>query len=107
MTDEALSIIQSRLSSISKQAKSANENINASDLQKLSSIELSVLWHTACHKSVKEIAEKLSLSPNTVNNHQANLRKKLNLFGRSTLLKYALGVKSKLILMDVEDRIKN
>lgn len=107
MTDKAASIVQSRLSSISRQGKSVNEDINASDLQKLSSIELVILRHTACHKSVKEIAEELFLSPNTVNNHQANLRKKLNLFGRSTLLKYALEVKSKLILMDVARGIKN
>lgn len=103
MTDKATSIVQSRLSFTSKQGTSAN----ISDLQKISSVELVVLFHTACHKSIKEIAEELSISPNTVNNHQANLRKKLNLFGRSTLLQYALAVKSELVRMNITREIRN
>jgi DNA-binding NarL/FixJ family response regulator len=107
MTDKATSIVQGRLSFISRQGVSENECINMNDLGKISSVESVILYHTACHKSVKEIAEELSISPNTVNNHQANLRKKLNLFGRSSLLKYGLAVKSKLIQIVVPSVIRN
>lgn len=107
MTDKATSIVQSRLSFISRQEVSENECINMNDMEKISSVESVILYHTACHKSVKEIAEELSISPHTVNNHQANLRKKLNLFGRNELLKYALTVKSKLTRIVLPSTSKN
>ena len=66
------------------------------DLYKLSSTELKILWHTASLKSVKEIAEDLSISPNTVNNHQHSIRKKLNLKGSRVLIQYGLSVKEAL-----------
>jgi DNA-binding CsgD family transcriptional regulator len=66
------------------------------DFEKLTPMELKVLWHTALLKSIKQIAKELSLSPHTVNNHQAGIRKKLNLIGRNSLVQYAVDNKERL-----------
>ncbi len=65
-------------------------------LSKLSNKELTILYHVANHFSIKEIADKMLLSPNTINNRQAELRKKLNLYGRKALLIFALSNKAEL-----------
>lgn len=62
--------------------------------------ELKVLWELSLHLSIKQIAEKLSVSPNTVNNHLANMRQKTKLKGAHSLLKYALSIKHRLIEVD-------
>jgi DNA-binding CsgD family transcriptional regulator len=59
-----------------------------------------MLYHIACHKSIKEIAEIFRLSPNTINNRQADLRKKLKLKGKGRLLEYAISVKRHLLLLN-------
>ena len=41
-------------------------------------------------KSSNEIAEMLFISPNTVDNHRANITKKLKLEGKNSLLKFAI-----------------
>lgn len=63
----------------------------------VTSTELRVLWYMSEHMSTKQIATNLFISPNTVNNHLANIRKKLNLNGRGVLLRYALSIKDKLL----------
>lgn len=68
-------------------------------ISQLSKTELKVLWLSSQHKSVKKIAEALFVSPNTVNNHLANVRRKLNLNGRGALLQYALSIKNRLVKM--------
>lgn len=68
-------------------------------ISQLSKTELKVLWLSSQHKSVKKIAEILFVSPNTVNNHLANVRRKLNLNGRGALLQYALSIKNRLLKM--------
>ena len=45
-------------------------------------------------KSSIEIAEMLFISPNTVDNHRANITKKLKLEGKNSLLKFAIEWKS-------------
>ncbi len=101
MTNNASNILQQYLCKISKQSENEIQ-ISASDLNKFSKIELNILSQIACHRSIKEIAENLFLSPNTINNHQAHLRKKLNLNGRGTLLQYALSIKQQIFSLTKE-----
>jgi DNA-binding NarL/FixJ family response regulator len=70
--------------------------ISEENFSKLSVVELRVLWHTASMKPIKQIASELHVSPHTINNHQYNLRKKFNLYGRNALVQYALSIRSQL-----------
>jgi len=54
-----------------------------------------------------EIAEELFISPHTVNNHVANIRRKLDLQGRGVVLKYALAIKHRLVEVDGKVSIAN
>ena len=60
------------------------------DYGKLSDREKEVLQVVAEGNSNKEVAEKLYISPKTVENHKANIMKKLNIHDRVGLTKYAL-----------------
>lgn len=51
--------------------------------------EIEILGQIAKYSSSTEIAEKLSLSVSTVNNHKANIVKKMNLKGSNAILKFA------------------
>ena len=57
---------------------------------KLSDREKEVLRLVAEGGATKEVAEKLYISPKTVENHRANIMKKLNIRDRTGLTKYAL-----------------
>lgn len=94
LTENAFEIIQRNL--IGSQPK----DFDCTLLLKLSQRELEVLWHVSQLKSVKEIAELLFISLPTVNNHEANIRHKLNVHGANSLQQYSLNVKDKLILKD-------
>lgn len=72
-------------------------------IQNLGKIELKVLWLVSQHLSIKQIGEKLFISHHTVNNHQSNIRRKLHINGRSSLLKYALAIKDRFI--EANDRV--
>jgi DNA-binding NarL/FixJ family response regulator len=62
---------------------------------KLSDQENRILNLVAEGKTNDEIADTLSIAPNTVNNHRANIRKKLDLKGgKSILLQYAISQKN-------------
>ncbi|MDZ7898745.1 MAG: response regulator transcription factor [Arcicella sp.] len=62
---------------------------------KLSDQENKVLSLVAEGKTNDEIADMLNIAPNTVNNHRANIRKKLDLKGgKSILLQYAISQKN-------------
>jgi DNA-binding NarL/FixJ family response regulator len=62
---------------------------------KLSEQENKVLSLVAEGKTNDEIADMLNIAPNTVNNHRANIRKKLDLKGgKSILLQYAISQKN-------------
>jgi DNA-binding NarL/FixJ family response regulator len=56
----------------------------------LSDREKEVLRLVAEGCATKEVAEKLYISPKTVENHRANIMKKLNIRDRTGLTKYAL-----------------
>jgi DNA-binding NarL/FixJ family response regulator len=57
---------------------------------KLSDREKQILQLVAEGKSTKEVAGKLYISPKTVENHRANIMKKLDIHDRMGLTKYAL-----------------
>jgi len=57
---------------------------------KLSDREKEVLRLVAEGCATKEVADKLYISPKTVENHRANIMKKLNIRDRTGLTKYAL-----------------
>lgn len=59
-------------------------------LQVLSNSERRILRLIAADKSTREIADELSISPNTVNSHRANISAKLKLSGSFSLLRFAL-----------------
>jgi DNA-binding NarL/FixJ family response regulator len=62
---------------------------------KLSDQENRILNLVAEGKTNDEIADNLNIAPNTVNNHRANIRKKLELKGgKSILLQYAISQKN-------------
>ncbi len=77
-----------------------NNSKDISALSQLTATELIVLWYVSQFKTVKEIAELLSTSPNTINNHEANIRHKLTLRGKNSLLQYALSIKERLIFVE-------
>lgn len=60
------------------------------ELDILTTSEKNILDLIALEKSSKEIAEELSISLKTVENHRSHICKKLNVTGNSALLKYAL-----------------
>ena len=57
---------------------------------KLSDREKEVLQFVVEGYATKEVAEKLFISPKTVENHKANIMRKLNIRDRNALTKYAL-----------------
>jgi DNA-binding NarL/FixJ family response regulator len=97
MTEHAASIVQKNLLSTSKQLKSDSNELDPELLNKFNNAEIDLLWHIACHRSIKDIAKILCLSPNTINNRQADLREKLDLNGKGKLLAYALSMKQHLL----------
>lgn len=74
-------------------------------LYSLTSTQLRILSLVSKHKTMPQIAEILFISPHTVNNHAANIRKKLNLQGRGVLLKYAIENRDKLDAAGEKDAI--
>jgi DNA-binding NarL/FixJ family response regulator len=118
MTDMAAEIIQRNLAYKAKESNNGDfiqENLNienfefnTSNLLKLSKTELLVLWYVAHFKSIKEIAEAMFLSPNTINNHEAKIRQKLEISGKNSLLRYCTDghIKTKLCFEDGEVRLR-
>lgn len=76
------------------------EETKRDHLVSLTPTQLKVLSLVSAHNTMPEIAKKLYISPHTVNNHIANIRRKLDLHGRGVVLKYALSVKHRLIDID-------
>lgn len=62
-------------------------------IEKLTATEKIILKLVADSKTSTEIAELLFVSPNTVDNHRANIVKKLGIEGKNSLLKFALQYK--------------
>ena len=74
-------------------------------LSSLTPTQLKILALVSTHKTMPEIAGELFISPHTVNNHVANIRKKLDLQGRGSILKYALANKHRLVEVDGKIRV--
>jgi DNA-binding NarL/FixJ family response regulator len=66
------------------------------ELQKLTAAEQRILKLIAEDLTSKEIAERLGISPHTVENHRAKICERLNLRGSHSLLKFAYDNKSRL-----------
>ena len=77
------------------EAATSTPALPTSSLVLLSPRECEVLILLAQGHTMPRIAEKLFISPATVNNHCARMREKLGLRGRNALLKYANGIKDK------------
>ena len=73
----------------SASSRLAAVNFEASGLSALTAAERRVLELIATDITTKEIAAKLDISPRTVDNHRANMCRKLELSGSHSLLKYA------------------
>lgn len=63
----------------------------------LTKMEKIILREIANQKTTKEIADEHFISTKTVENHRANICKKLNLHGNNSLLKFAIKVSESLI----------
>jgi DNA-binding NarL/FixJ family response regulator len=66
-------------------------------LRNLTATERRILGLIAENKTSREIADELSVSPRTVENHRSNICQKLELHGAHVLLKFALEHKSQLL----------
>lgn len=60
------------------------------DLVYFSARELQVIQHLAMEKSIKQVAEDLCISPNTVDTHKKNIMKKLGTNKTVGIIKYAI-----------------
>jgi DNA-binding NarL/FixJ family response regulator len=58
----------------------------------LTSREQEIMKYLSEGRSVREISEKLNISPKTVENHKANIMRKLGLQGTVDLVKYAVRI---------------
>jgi DNA-binding NarL/FixJ family response regulator len=76
-----------------RQAESAS---SSSGLEDLTVTERRVLSLIAEYKTSKEIAQKLFISPRTVETHRNNICQKLGVHGSHALMKFALAHKDKL-----------
>ncbi len=84
--------------------KGANQNALHDIYQfKLTKTEQKIIRLIANNYSTKTIAEKLFISPKTVEHHRSNICKKLNLTGKNALLRYVLEHKETIlrVLMDI------
>jgi DNA-binding NarL/FixJ family response regulator len=65
-------------------------------LQTLTATERRILSHIGENLTSKEIADRIGISMHTVENHRANICRKLNLHGSHSLLKFAFDNKQRL-----------
>lgn len=97
------SFMSKQAGEILKKSAAKCEIFNNGKHRNLTAAEIKILWHLASHMTIKQIAESLSVSPYTINNHMANVRQKLKLSGHHSLAKYALSIRHK--LMEVEGTV--
>lgn len=67
----------------------------APKIENLTTTELKILRLIAEHKTTKEIASQLFVSPRTIDSHRYNICHKLNVRGINSLLKFSIENKSK------------
>ncbi len=77
--------------------KRATGKSKLSKLDLLTSTEKLILYMISEYKTNKEIAEELSISTRTVENHRFKIAAKLKLKGKNALIKFATENKSKLL----------
>lgn len=82
---------------INRSKRAIQLNAKQPSINDLTSAERRVLKMIAENMTTNEIAEKLFISPRTVEKHRSNISQKLNLQGSNSLLKFALLNKSKLL----------
>lgn len=70
---------------------------NKPSINDLTRAEMNVLKLIADHKTSREIAEELFISPRTVERHRFNICTKLDVHGTNALVKFAIENKSKLL----------
>ncbi|WDN90686.1 hypothetical protein BuS5_03657 [Desulfosarcina sp. BuS5] len=80
-----------------------NYGLERRNYDKLSRIEQHILRHLAEKKSIKEIAVKHAVIPETVENYRMNIMKKLNIGSNAGLLRYAAWIG----IVDIEKVLKN
>ncbi len=71
-------------------------------LNTLTPCQLKILTLVIRHMTMPEIAKELYISRHTVNNHIANIRKRLQLKGRGVVLKYALANQHRLSEIELQ-----
>ena len=76
-----------------KMDKQAYTEKYLSTYEKLTDREKEVLRYTSLGKSSKDIAELLFLSPQTIETHRKNIRKKTNITSNSELIQFSLNFK--------------
>jgi DNA-binding NarL/FixJ family response regulator len=59
-------------------------------LAKLTKSEIRVVYLVALGKTNEQIAERLTVSPKTVDNHRTNISDKLSISGRNNLIKFSI-----------------
>ncbi len=93
---KAIRVVHSGQNYITEQIETNEDNYNLPNsnlLLVLTKTEKLILKEIAIQKSSKEIAELHFISSKTVENHRANISKKLNLSGSNSLLKFAIRVR--------------
>jgi DNA-binding NarL/FixJ family response regulator len=93
------SFISSPLSKylLNRHQRSTELNRQNPSIQDLTPAERRVMSLIADHKTSREIAEILFISPRTVERHRENICDKLDLHGSNVLLKFALEHKDELL----------
>ncbi len=82
--------LSARFSDLFFSYKEKTESNLASGINKLTSVEKAIIKFIADKKTSQEIADTLFISVRTVENHRANICRKLELHGINALLKYAI-----------------
>jgi DNA-binding NarL/FixJ family response regulator len=83
--------------SLDKSKKSFFLQDNNELIGELTKMEKLILREIANQKTTKQIADEHFISTKTVENHRANICKKLNLHGNNSLLKFAIKVSESLV----------
>jgi len=78
-------------------SRSQNKRSFVPKMENLTVAEMKILRLIAEHKTTKEIAAELFVSPRTIDRHRYNICHKLEIRGINSLLKFAIENKSKLV----------
>ncbi len=81
---------------LKRQTRTVIQRVERNVVDQLTDSERAVLRLVAEMKTSRQIAEELFISPKTVENHRANITRKLGLHGYQSLLKFAIENKTHL-----------